>query len=168
MLLCFFLVRTKRIFWYQNCLILLRKKNCFAHLPLTFPCSNISMFKQRESVLRKAIWVMVHVCEKKNRSLMFSVDRKILTFGSTVPVGNSVSLVSHWNGGPSGWIFLSPLNITNGFYFSKYDKFNFIVSLFYHTPFKIYGPDIKPTTDIEDQFWTHFQFANQAIVLDLR
>ena len=32
-------------------------------------------------------------CEKKNRSLMFIVDRKI------------PSLVSYWNGGPSGWDF---------------------------------------------------------------
>ena len=41
-------------------------------------------------------------CEKKNWSLMFSVERKISTLDSTVPVGNLVSLVSHWNGGPSG------------------------------------------------------------------
>ena len=29
---------------------------------------------------------------------MFSGERKIPTLGSTVPVGNSASLVSHWNG----------------------------------------------------------------------
>ena len=46
---------------------------CFSHLPL----------KQREGTIRK-----------KNRSLMFSVDRKIPTLGSTVAVGNLASLVS--------------------------------------------------------------------------
>ena len=90
----------------------------------------------------------VVVYEKKNRSLVFSGDRKIPTRGPTVPVGNSASLVSHWNGGPSGWdfsvptehppfqwetrqasfptgtvgpqvgIFLSPLNTNAGFYLS--------------------------------------------------
>ena len=49
----------------------------------------------------------------------------------------------------------------------KYDEFNFIVSLFYHTPFKSYGIDFNPTTDIEDRFWTRGQFANQATILDL-
>ena len=34
---------------------------------------------------------------------MFSVNRKIPTLGSTAPVGNSASLLSHWNGGSSGW-----------------------------------------------------------------
>ena len=33
---------------------------------------------------------------------MLSVDRKIPTLGPNVPVGNSASLVSHWNVGPSG------------------------------------------------------------------
>ena len=50
---------------------------------------------------------------------------------------------------------------------SEYDKFNFIVSLFYRTPFKSYGPDFNPTTGIEDRFWTRGQFANQATILDL-
>ena len=35
---------------------------------------------------------------------------------------------------------------------SKCDKFNFVDSLFYHTPFKSYGPDYNPSTDIEDRF----------------
>ena len=46
------------------------------------------------------------VCEKKNRPLTFSADRKIL--GSAVLVGNSQNLVFHWNGGPSGWDFPVP------------------------------------------------------------
>ena len=50
---------------------------------------------------------------------------------------------------------------------SKYNKCNFIVSSFYHTPFKSYGPDYNRTTDIEDRFWTCGQFANQATILDL-
>ena len=36
---------------------------------------------------------------------MFGVDRKIPTLMSTVPEGNSASLVSYWNGGPSDWDF---------------------------------------------------------------
>ena len=40
----------------------------------------------------------IGVCKKKNRSWVFSGERKIPTLGSTVPVGNSASLVSHWNG----------------------------------------------------------------------
>ena len=39
---------------------------------------------------------------------MFSVDRKITTLWSTIPVGNSVRLISHWNDGPSGWDFPVP------------------------------------------------------------
>ena len=52
-------------------------------------------------------------------------------------------------------------------YLSKYDKFNFVVSLFYHTPFNSYGPDYNPATDIEERFWTCGQFANKATILDL-
>ena len=33
--------------------------------------------------------------------------------------------------------------------------------------FKSYGPDCNPTTDNEDRFWTHDQFAIQATILDL-
>ena len=50
---------------------------------------------------------------------------------------------------------------------SKYDKVNFIVSLFYHTPFKSYGPGFNPTTDIEDRFWTRGMFAKRATILGL-
>ena len=46
------------------------------------------------------------LCEKKNRPLMFSVDRKIPTLGSTNPVGNKAS----FNGGSSGWDFPVPLD----------------------------------------------------------
>ena len=42
---------------------------------------------------------------KQNPSLVFSGDRKILTRGSTVQVGNEACRVSHWNGGPEGWDF---------------------------------------------------------------
>ena len=50
---------------------------------------------------------------------------------------------------------------------STCDKFNFIVSLFYHTPSKSYGPDFNPTMDTKDRFWTRGQFASQATILDL-
>ena len=50
---------------------------------------------------------------------------------------------------------------------SKYDEFYFIVSFFYHTSFKNYGPDYNPTTDIEYRFWTCGHFADQATILDL-
>ena len=50
---------------------------------------------------------------------------------------------------------------------SKYDKFNFVVSLFYHTPLKSYDPDFNPTMGIEDRLWTRGQFANQATIVDL-
>ena len=73
---------------------------CFAHLPLTLPYSN-----REKDVFVKQFGM---VCEKKNRSLVFSVNRKIPTLRSTVLVGNSTSLVSHWNGGPSGWDFPVP------------------------------------------------------------
>ena len=39
-------------------------------------------------------------------------------------VGNSASLVSHWNGWPSGWDFLSPLNTNDGFDLSRMGKNN--------------------------------------------
>ena len=41
---------------------------------------------------------LIGVCKKKNPSVVFSGERKISTLGSIVPVGNSASLVSHWNG----------------------------------------------------------------------
>ena len=50
---------------------------------------------------------------------------------------------------------------------SKYDKFKCVVSLFYFTPFKSYGPDFHSTTDIKDRFRTRGQFANQSTNLDL-
>ena len=50
---------------------------------------------------------------------------------------------------------------------SKYDKLKFIVSSFYYIPFKSYGPDYIPIKDIEYQFWTRGQFANQTAILDL-
>ena len=50
---------------------------------------------------------------------MFSVNKKIPTLWSTVPAGNSASHVSHLNRGLLGGIFLSPLNINNGFYLSS-------------------------------------------------
>ena len=37
------------------------------------------------------------VYKKTNSSLVFSGEMKIPTLGSTVTVGNSASLVSHWN-----------------------------------------------------------------------
>ena len=42
----------------------------------------------------------------------------IPTLGPTVPVGNSPSLASHWNGGPAGWNFPASTEHHNGFYFS--------------------------------------------------
>ena len=49
------------------------------------------------------------VCERKNRLFMFSVDRKISTLGiHPFQWKKSASLVSHWNGRPSGWDFPIP------------------------------------------------------------
>ena len=48
--------------------------------------------------LRYRLKDKIGVCKKKNRSWVPSGERKIPTLGSTVPVGNSASLVSHWNG----------------------------------------------------------------------
>ena len=75
---------------------------------------------------RYQVTLPVKVCKKKNRSWVFSGERKIPTLGSTVPVGNSASLVSHWNGWTLGlgfsylhWtpmmdsIYLSPLKYRN-------------------------------------------------------
>ena len=50
----------------------------------------------------------VAVYEKKNRSLVFSGSRKNPNPRVHRSVGNSASLVSHWNGGPSGWDFSVP------------------------------------------------------------
>ena len=41
------------------------------------------------------------------------------------------------------------------------------LSLFYLTPFKSYGIDFSPTTDIENRFWKRGQFANQAAIVYL-
>ena len=49
-----------------------------------------------------------------------------------------------------------------------YRVFNLIVSLFLLTPFKSYGHDYNPTTDIEDRFWTRGHFADQATIIDLQ
>ena len=54
-------------------------------IPLTLPCSNIEE-------------TFVKLFGDVNRPLLFSVDSKIPSLGSTVPVGNKAS----WNGGPSG------------------------------------------------------------------
>ena len=63
--------------------------------------------------------------------------------------------------------FVLCIHETLKMHLSKYDKLNFVVSLSrYHTPFKRYGPDYNPTTDI-DLFWTCGQFANQATILEL-
>ena len=58
-------------------------------------------------------------------------------------------------------------HLTLRIHLSKYDKFNCLVSFLYRTPFRSYGPDFNPTTDIEDRFWTRGQFANQATIRDL-
>ena len=42
---------------------------------------------------------------------------------------------------------------------------NFIVSSFYHTSFKSYGPDYNQITGTKDRFWTRGQFANQVTIL---
>ena len=47
-------------------------------------------------------------CEKLYRSLIFSDDRKMPTLGSTTPVENSATFVSHWNIRTSSWNFLVP------------------------------------------------------------
>ena len=64
------------------------------------------------------------LCEKKNRPLMFRVDRKIPTHGSTVPVGNKAS----WDGGLSGWDFLVSIEHEWWIVFVWYAKTNFLSS----------------------------------------
>ena len=60
---------------------------------------------------------LVH--EKKNRSLLFSGSRKIPTLGITVQRETQQdSFLSGMVGPPVG-IFLSPLNTSDGFYFSR-------------------------------------------------
>ena len=63
-------------------------------------------------------------CEKKNRPLMFSVDRKIQSLGSTLPVriGNKAS----WTMCPRAGIFLFPLNSNDGFYLSGIQEKNLL------------------------------------------
>ena len=68
--------------------------------------SDTSMFKQKGAICKTIGYHLVY--EKKNQLLMFSVHWKIPTRESTVPVGNSASLVSHWNSGHSGWDFPVP------------------------------------------------------------
>ena len=56
--------------------------------------------------------------------------------------------------------FVLCIHETLKIYLSKYDEFNFIVSLFYfslfyQTPFKSHGPDYNPNTDFEDMFWIY-------------
>ena len=60
-------------------------------------------FPLEQWALRLGFFCMV--CEKKNRSLVFSGSRKNPNPRVHRSVGNSASLVSHWNGGPSGWDF---------------------------------------------------------------
>ena len=61
---------------------------------------------------------MVVVYEKKNRSLVFSGDRKIPTLGSTVQWETRQASFPTGMVGPRVGIFLSPLNTNDGFYFS--------------------------------------------------
>ena len=63
------------------------------------------------------------VCEKKNQSLVFSGNRKIPTFESTVPVGTGQASLPTAEFptrkmDPRVGIFLSPLNTNKGFYLS--------------------------------------------------
>ena len=64
-------------------------------------------------------------CEKNNRSLLFSGSRKIQSFGSTVKrdtrqASFPTEMVGSWVG-----IILFPLNINDGFYFSRTPDRNF-------------------------------------------
>ena len=43
--------------------------------------------------------------------------RKSQPLGPPVPVGNEARQVSHWNGGPEGWDFLSSLNTNDQLFF---------------------------------------------------
>ena len=43
----------------------------------------------------------------------------------------------------------------------------FIVSSFYHNPFKSYVPDYNPTTDIKYRFRTRGPFENQVTIFSL-
>ena len=60
----------------------------------------------------------VVVYEKKNRSLVFSSSRKISTLGSTVHWETRQASFPTGTVGPRVGIFLSPLNINDGFYLS--------------------------------------------------
>ena len=70
------------------------------------------------------------VNEKKNRSLLFIGDRKIPTLGYTVQWETRPASFSTGTVGPWFWIFLSPLNINDGFYLS-------------HIPVPAHGKDKK-------------------------
>ena len=62
--------------------------------------------------------IFLMACKKKNLLLILSDDRKMPTLGSTTPVGNSASFptvkLDPWVGN-----FLSPLNLSSGFYLSN-------------------------------------------------
>ena len=66
-----------------------RRVNISHHFVVAFPCE-----KQKDTVF-------LMVCEKKTLSMIFSSDRKMPTLGYISPVGNSASLISNWNVGPS-------------------------------------------------------------------
>ena len=92
-MVCVFLVWTRGTICYQNCFDFAESFR-FARLPL------ILHVQVREKPKYSVI-----SCEKKNWSLMFSVVRKIPILGFTIPVGNSASLVTNWDGGTWGWSF---------------------------------------------------------------
>ena len=60
------------------------------------------------------------VCEKKNRLLMFSVDRKIQPSGPQYQWETRQAWFPTGTVDPRVGIFLSPLNTNDGFYLSHY------------------------------------------------
>ena len=74
--------------------------------------------KRHSPSILYVLYRTVVVYEKKNRSLVFSGDRKIPTLGSTVQWETQQASFPTGMVGPRVGIFLSPLNTNDGFYLS--------------------------------------------------
>ena len=84
-------------FWLQNKLVLLLFFFIFRHFVPAFP------FEKRE---KRALFF--YGMREKESIIVFNDNKKMQTLGSTAPVGNSASFVSHWNAGSASWDFLVP------------------------------------------------------------
>ena len=83
-----------------------------ASLPVNIDLSDVT--NKYYTVLYRTVVVY----EKKNRSLMFSGSRKILSLGSTVQWDTRQASFPTGTVGPQVGIFLSPLNTNDGLYLS--------------------------------------------------